>query len=62
MNTVVITDSRKGWMIREDAQMACMTRCHLYKNCQTRVGRACKKMGGKTIPKINIPNNGKGVS
>lgn len=51
MNTV-ITDSRKSWMIREDEQMACMTRCRLYRHCDSRIGTECKKLGGDVIPKL----------
>lgn len=52
MNTVVITDSRTSWMIKEDGQMACMTKCRLYKHCNSRMGYECKKLGGDTIPRI----------
>lgn len=51
MNTVIV-DSRKVWMIREDEQIACMTRCRLYKHCNSRIGSNCKKLGGNEIPKL----------
>ncbi|MDX8367828.1 hypothetical protein [Cytobacillus sp. IB215665] len=51
-NSVVITDSRTQWMIAEDKLMSCMTRCRLYKECATRVGVDCKRLGGSEIPKI----------
>lgn len=52
MNQVVIIDDRPKWMIKEDKHMACMLHCHLYRHCQTRAGRGCKRLGGKEIPKI----------
>lgn len=51
MNAVIV-DSRTPWMIQEDEQMACMTRCRLYKYCNSRIGTECKKLGGNVIPKL----------
>ena len=52
MNSVTITDSRAPWMQKEDKQIACMTRCGLYRHCSSRIGYECKKLGGDTIPRI----------
>ncbi|WP_274607670.1 hypothetical protein [Bacillus pumilus] len=32
--------------------MACMTRCKQFKQCSSRFGSDCKRMGGAEIPKI----------
>ena len=49
---VVIVDTRKPWMVKEDNEMACLSRCPLYRKCQSRVGFDCKRLGGETIPKV----------
>lgn len=48
---VIITDVRKDWMKKEDGEYACR-RCSLYKNCSSRYGLDCKRLGGSEIPKI----------
>lgn len=49
---VVISDSRKEWMKKEDVLMLCWTRCQLYKVCSSRFGPDCKHLGGDKIPKL----------
>ena len=49
---LVIIDERPFWMVEEDKLMACMTRCHLFKKCYSRIGHDCKKLGGELIPKV----------
>ncbi len=51
-NKVILADDRKLWMIKEDREMACLTRCSLSKICSSRHGMDCKRMGGEVIPKI----------
>lgn len=51
-NNVIIADDRKPWMIKEDREMVCLTRCSLSKICSSRHGMDCKRMGGTEIPKI----------
>lgn len=51
-NNVIIADDRKPWMIKEDREMACLTRCSLHKVCASRHGMDCKRMGGTEIPKV----------
>lgn len=50
---VVIADDRPKWQQKEDREMACMTRCSLYKKCSSRHGFDCRHLGGDTVPKIN---------
>jgi len=52
MMNVVIVDDRKPWMIKEDREMTCFSRCPLYKRCSTRKGFDCKRLGGNDIPKL----------
>jgi hypothetical protein len=49
---VLFIDERPQWMVKEDKLMACMTRCHLFKKCSSRVGSDCRKLGGEVIPKL----------
>jgi hypothetical protein len=49
---VLIIDDRPRWMVKEDKLMACMTRCHLFKRCSSRIGHNCKRLGGDVIPKV----------
>lgn len=51
-NNVIIADDRKLWMIKEDREMVCLTRCSLSKICSSRHGMDCKRMGGTEIPKV----------
>lgn len=48
---VTIIDERPQWMKDEDEMMMCITRCHLFRRCRSRMGRRCKRLGGKEIPK-----------
>lgn len=48
---VTIIDTRPQWMKDEDEMMMCMTRCHLFRRCRSRMGRRCKRLGGNEIPK-----------
>jgi hypothetical protein len=52
VQNVLIADDRPDWMRKEDKLMACMTRCHLFQKCSSRMGTDCKKLGGNEIPKI----------
>lgn len=49
---LIIIDERPFWMLEEDKLMACMTRCHLFRKCSSRIGHDCKKLGGNMIPKV----------
>lgn len=49
---VVIIDTRKPWMVAEDREMACMSRCPLYRKCSSRIGFDCKRLGGNEIAKV----------
>jgi len=51
-NKVILADDRKPWMIKEDREMVCLTRCSLYKVCASRHGMDCKRLGGSEIPKV----------
>lgn len=52
MRNVLIADDRPKWMQKEDKIMTCMHRCLFFKQCSTRIGTDCKKLGGSEIPKI----------
>lgn len=49
---VSIFDDRKPWMKEEDRLMTCAWFCPLYRNCSSRMGYDCKRLGGLEIPKI----------
>lgn len=49
---VIFIDERKPWMITEDREWACFSRCPFYKKCSTRMGHDCKRLGGGYIPKL----------
>ena len=49
---VVIVDTRKPWMVAEDREYTCFSRCPFYRKCQSRVGFDCKRLGGNEIPKV----------
>ena len=49
---VTIVDARPEWMREEDRIMTCYWFCPLYKQCDSRLGADCKRMGGNEIPKI----------
>jgi hypothetical protein len=50
---VVIADDRPKWQQVEDREMACFTRCSLFKKCSNRHGFDCRHLGGDIVPKIN---------
>lgn len=52
MNAVIIRDSRPAWMRKEDKELVCMIHCNFYLNCNSRVGKDCKKLGGGVIPVV----------
>ncbi|MFC3883819.1 hypothetical protein ACFOU2_10020 [Bacillus songklensis] len=52
LHDVVIVDTHKDWMKKEDQWMACRTRCSLFKRCSTRTGTDCTRFGGEEIPGI----------
>ncbi len=56
-NKVILADDRKPWMIKEDREMACLTRCSLYKVCASRHGMDCRRFGGSEIPKLRVIKN-----
>lgn len=49
---VTFIDTRTDWMIAEDRLMQCMSRCSMWRRCQSRVGEECRRLGGSEIPKI----------
>ncbi|OLS39116.1 hypothetical protein BTR25_13360 [Bacillus sp. MRMR6] len=53
---VVIADDRTAWMKQEDKWAACFYRCPLFKNCSSRFGMDCKRLGGTKIAKVRDGN------
>jgi hypothetical protein len=58
LNQVIVVDSRPRWMIREDGEYACF-HCSYYKQCASRFGYECNRLGGSEIPKIRGDQGGK---
>jgi hypothetical protein len=53
---VVIADDRTEWQKAEDKWAVCWIHCPLFKNCSSRFGSDCKRLGGEEIPKVGVRN------